>query len=326
MAKGPGRYRRFVDRQLAQADISMSAGSFIRVTFIFGFFLGFGVAFVGYAFFNFTYLWSLGTWFISFMGFFVFTNGIIAMMADRKAEFIEKVFPDALQLMSANIRSGLTPDRALLLAARPEFGALETEIKRAAKEALTGKPLEEAMMEIPKRMGSKIVIRTIRLINEGLRSGGELASLLDETANDLRQVQSIKKEIKTNVTQYIIFLIFAASIGAPLLYAVSNTLVETIAKIGLQAPSPDISSNLPSSNIGIIANIGVPKISTEFLFYFSIAALSITCGFGGLIIGMIETGKPRSGIRFSFLLIVVAILVFLLVKYFLIQAFGAFSG
>src|SRR3989442_12692962 len=139
----------------------MSPESFVKNTVVFGFFLGFGVAFISYTFFQFTLLYILGAWLISFFGFFIFTTAIIAMMADRKAEFIEKVFPDALQLMSANIRSGLTPDRALLLAARPEFGALETEIKRAAKEALTGKPLEEAMMEIPKRMGSKIVVRTI---------------------------------------------------------------------------------------------------------------------------------------------------------------------
>ena len=44
---------------------------------------------------------------------------------DGRKTKLEVMLPDYLQITSANLRSGIALDRAMLLAARPEFGFLE---------------------------------------------------------------------------------------------------------------------------------------------------------------------------------------------------------
>src|SRR3989338_6908138 len=71
-----------------------------------------------------------------------------------KVKFIENILPDALQLMASNLRAGFTTDRALLLSARPEFGPLKDEINLVGKEITAGKPIEEALFNMTKRVQS----------------------------------------------------------------------------------------------------------------------------------------------------------------------------
>ena len=82
-------------------------------------------------------------------------------MLEAKAKFMEKVLPDALQLMSSNLRAGMTPERALLLAARSEFGPLSDEINRVGKEVAVGKGVDEALLDITKESSQT------RLKNDG---------------------------------------------------------------------------------------------------------------------------------------------------------------
>ena len=311
----PKGYREYIERKLVCSGLAIRPDIFIGFLFLFNFIISFIIGFALFLFGIVDLLYFLLITFSVFCLILFIVHVVLIWNAYRKALFVEEILPDALQLMAANIRAGITPDRALLLSARPEFGPLEIEIKRAAKEALTGKPLEEALMEIPKRIESKILLRTMKLIAEGLRSGGELATLLDETANDVRQTQSIRKEIKANVTMYGMFIFFATAFGAPLLYAISTYLVEMIVKFGVAVVVP------PGMEVGPL-RFSAPTISPQFLFNFSIAAIIITTSFGGIIVGLIETGREKAGLRFIFFLIAIGLAVFFAVRIFLRQAFG----
>ena len=82
-----------------------------------------------------------------------------------KARQVEAVLPDALQLMSSNIRAGLTTDKALILAARPEFGALEEEIRRVGKETMAGRNLTDALSRMTLHIKSADLSRTVELLS-----------------------------------------------------------------------------------------------------------------------------------------------------------------
>lgn len=53
----------------------------------------------------------------------------LVLAADSRARRIEQILPDALQLVSANVRAGMTIDKALWLTARPELGTFEKELR-----------------------------------------------------------------------------------------------------------------------------------------------------------------------------------------------------
>jgi archaellum biogenesis protein FlaJ (TadC family) len=248
---------------------------------------------------------------------FALFHGFLLLAVEKRTKFVERVLPDALQLMAANIKSGFIPSRAMLLSARKEFGPLSDSIKRSGKEMLTGKSLEESITGITKDIKSDILDVTTKLIIRGIRSGGQLVLLFEETAIDIRRRESIKKDVKANILMYSIFIGFAACAGAPALYALSGYLVNTIGGLGSMV-------NLPeqyTSQVSLLQFGSVP-VSPEFLFMFSVAAIVITTFFGGLIIGIIDSGKERSGIKYIPLMMFAALVVFFVARFVVADMFG----
>ncbi|MBU4501334.1 MAG: type II secretion system F family protein, partial [Nanoarchaeota archaeon] len=227
---------------LEYANIKTEPASFLGFILVFGFLLGWAIAFPAAKLFG----WNLIlTFIIIFVGFEIFIYMWLVLSVDAKAKFIERALPDALQLMSSNLRAGLTPEKALLLAARPEFGPLTKEINRMGKEITIGRDIDEALIGITKRIKSDKVSKTIMLIVTGIRSGGELASLLDHTSRNLREQDFIEQKIRSSINMYVIFIFTAVGLGAPMLYALSSFLVEVLTKVLSQVEMPKTSMAMP---------------------------------------------------------------------------------
>ena len=111
--------------------------------------------------------------------------------------------------MASNLKSGLTVDRALLMSARPEFGPFEEELNIVGKEITIGKELDVALTNMTKRIKSDKLEKTIALIVSGLRSGGRLSSLLEQTAENLRRQKLVEDKVRSNVLMYLIFIFVA---------------------------------------------------------------------------------------------------------------------
>jgi pilus assembly protein TadC len=319
----PRKYKDFLKKQMIYAGIREDViGKFIGFSFFFTIFLGFVFAFD---------LWLIGWGFQGILlgvgvGVFllIVTQVSIILIADARAAEIEKVLPDALQLMSANVRAGMTVDRAIWLAARPEFGVLEEELRRAGTKTVGGKTIKLALMEMAARVKSDLLEKTFRLVIEGIESGGELARLLEETANNVRNVQSLRKEIKTSVTTYSIFIFFAAVMGAPALYAISLFFVEVMTKLWSPQVLGGVQAGGSTMGGGMLSKAGAPTITTNQLFWFATTSIIITTLFGSLIIGLIQSGKEKNGIKFIPALTCGALLVFFIAQLVIKVLFGSF--
>src|SRR3989344_989065 len=218
----------------------------------------------------------------------------LLLRADTKARIVEGVLPDALQLMSSNLRAGLTTDRALLLSARPEFGPLQHEINEVGKKITMGDDISTSLM---------------LMIVVGLKSGGELASLLEQTAENLRQQRFVEEKIRSSVMMYVFFIFAAVAIGSPLLFGLSSFLVEVLKSniSSLSLPETSYSSSMPLSFSEV-------SLSSEFVMFFSIISLvtsSVMCSF---ILGLIGKGKETRGIRYIPILILISLGMFFLTR------------
>lgn len=307
----PERYRRGIGKMLEYVGSRRSAKSFTNSAFYLSLLGGILAGLFSGPLFP---LVTAGI----FVAIFVLFHGLLSLAIDRRAGFVETILPDALQLMAANSRAGYIPSRALIMSARDEFGPLSEAIKKAGKEMATGRSLEESLNIVPQSIKSEVLEKTIKLIIEGTKSGGQFAELLDNNAEDIRRGQGIKKEVRASVTMYIIFIGFAACVGAPALYALSTFLIVTIGNLGASAQIPES----VASQVNFIQFTGV-EISGDFLFFFSLAAILITTFFGGMIIGSIATGKEKAGIKYSPVLMVAALLVFYLTRAFIETSFGS---
>ncbi len=299
----PRCYKRKVENWFKTLDIKTEPSNFFNYSFATSFATGFIIAMIAKDFF-------FIVWISVFLGMLSFFHGLILLSLDRRIKFVEEILPDALQLMSANIRAGYIPSMALMLSTRKEFGPLSKAIKKSGKEIMTGKSLEDGLAKIPEYINSKELKRVIGLIIEGIKGGGQIMSLLEENATDIRRRQSIRKEIKASILMYVIFIVFAGCVGAPALYALSGYLINTIGGFRSMANLPEsFSTSMP------LFKFGSMDVTPDFIYYFSLISIVITSTFSGLIVGMINTGKATSGIKYIPIFLSISLSVFFLANY-----------
>ncbi|MEK6903055.1 MAG: type II secretion system F family protein [Nanoarchaeota archaeon] len=252
-------------------------------------------------------------WILIIGGFFLMQGTVFAWLvlnADARARFVETLLPDALQLMASNLRAGLTVDRALLLSARPEFGAFKDDINQVGKELATGKELSEALLNLGRRIRSDHLKKTFQLIISAMASGGELADLLEQTANNLRQQKLIEQRIRASVLVYVIFIFSAIGFGSPMLFGLSTFLVEVITDIfsKVQLPPTGAGTSLPLSFTKV-------SVSVSFINTYTLFSLLMTSFMGSLILGLISKGKEKEGLKFLPILVILTISLYFLVKF-----------
>ncbi len=252
----PKKVRNAFQQELDYLGIDIESGRFVGFVFSFGLALSIGIALNLYFLFNFPIPLSFAFFAALFIG------GIylwLSITAESKGKFVEKILPDALQLIASNVRAGMTTERALLISARPEFGPLEIELKKASKLILTGTPIQNALGEIPKHIHSKALEKTIWLVNKGISSGGQIADVLTQLSDDLREQNSLQDEIKANISIYVMLIFFAAAIGAPLMFGISSFIVQILSKqmSGLHTEALEESSVVSSRT----PFAGIPKSS-----------------------------------------------------------------
>ncbi len=314
----PGRMRNRYKNLLNYTDMQMDVEKFIIVSILIGIVGSFVISVNVFT----LLLLSFNTFFVLFLViFFVLEIAIylwLILKADAKGKYIENILPDALMLMAMNLKSGMTTDRALIMAARSEFGPLERELNKTGKQILAGKDIKNALFDMGQRIRSRVLERTISLLVEGIRSGGELSALLQQLAEEMQTTKSVESEVRANVLMYAIFIFFAAGVGAPLLFGISTYLVGGV--------SQQLSTiSVPESGITPISS-GAITISPGFLITFAMIALTITSFFGGLIVGIVKKGEEKAGLKYIPMLLFLSLSIFFMVRGALAGIFPAISG
>jgi Flp pilus assembly protein TadB len=242
-------------------------------------------------------------------------------LIDKRKTKMENMFPDYLQIASANLRSGISLDRAMLLAARPEFSFFSEDIKDMNRRVFGGENLTDALRGLAAKYRSYQLTHAVRMILESLTYGGAMADLLEQLSKDMRGQQLTQKEISGQLFLYSIFIAFAALIASPVLYGLTSQMIvvtDTVWK-GILAANP---GGLPSTGFSFLRPTP-PKITPQEYRDFSLAAITIITGFAALIMSAISSGSTVKGLRYLPIFILIGLALF-----FIMQAVigGVFSG
>ena len=262
---------------------------------------------------------SLVSFFIAIAIFFLFFYFRGKLKESTRIKKIEEVFPDFLQLMSSNLRAGMTIDRAMLLSSKEELYPLNEEVLKAGKDITTGKSIEYALLEMSKRINSEKINKTILLILSGIRAGGNLAILLEETASNMRERGFVEKRAASNVLMYVIFVFIAVSVGAPALFSLSNILVETLTNLLSGIPAVETAINLPFTLSSV-------SISISFIKYFSLLFIIVTDILAALVLGLINKGEEKEGIKYLIPLLIISVTIFFVIRFFLSDFISGLFG
>lgn len=268
--------------------------------------------------------YALGTeynikyFFFAALAFFLVIAAFYLMIyfkAEDRTRRVEDVLPDALQLIAANIRAGMTPYQALNRAARKEFGPLEDEIKSTTSRALGVESFPKLLLDISTRIKSELLERAMELFTTAIRSGGHLVKLLEELAKDAEETRGLKKELVTSTKTYIAFIMFTIIIGAPLLLAISIQFIDVIT--GMQSKT-----DMSQAGFGMGFLAGEVGITADFMIKISIVMLLITSLLAAILLGTIVEGKPKYGFKYAPIIIIGSLVVFAVSRYIIGNFFG----
>lgn len=234
---------------------------------------------------------------------------LLLKIDDRKNR-LEVALPDALNIIASNLRAGTTPLVALRLAARPEFGPLEEEIKYATTKSLGTESFTDALNQMAQNTNSAVFQRIVALFNASLKAGGKLASLLENTAQDALETQQLKSELNSNLRVFSIFIIFTVIVGTPLLLSVSGKFVSIV-------------SGLQHQNVrqlgGAGAEAGLPGLvkapfSLSFIQNVSLVVIVLNSILVSALLGALQQGKASSGLKYAPFILLASLVVYFFMR------------
>ncbi len=255
---------------------------------------------------------------IVYLSVMVLMSTYLLMKAENRRNVLEASLPDFLTLVASNIKAGMTLDQAMWYSSKPEFGLLSTEVKHIVKGSFGGESLEISLDRLAQRFDSKVFNRTIQLLKQATATGGELTEVLERTSEDVRNTIIMKKEIAASLILYEIFVLFAAMIGTPFLFAVASKLIEVFEKISPHLPTGGVSGG-SFGGVSSFSLSGPIITSTDFL-YFTLPTIFVTALISSFIISVIRTGTKSQGLKYFPFILVLSYLVYWLTS----TALGSF--
>ncbi len=242
--------------------------------------------------------------------FFTSTIALIYMhiyyLVHDRTRRVEEVLPDFLMMVAANLRSGMTPFSAFQSSARPEFGPLEKEVNIVASKSLGSESFTDALKDLNSRIRSDMLARTINFFEQGIKSGGKLATLLETTSEEIREMDELKRELMLNTKTYTIFLLFILLFGLPFLLAISSQFIATFTKIQAQVDETSIFL-LRGGLVGEGIDVG-------FIGIITLVLISGTSLLTGIMIGVIREGKLAYGLKYFIPLTFASLAFFIIFK------------
>lgn len=239
----------------------------------------------------------------------------LEFLIDKRKTYMEDILADYLQIVAANVRSGMSLDKAMLNAARPEFGFFSEDIKLVNEQIYAGETIENALTMLGNKYRSNELKHTIRLIIESLRYGGGITDLLNQIAKDVRTQQITQKDIAGQLFMYTIFISFAALIGAPALFALTSQMIQitnTVWTSILQQNPQFLSTG--SANLGTsFLKPSKPQITTQEYRYFAYASIFVITALSSFIVSAISTGSAIKGLKYMPVFIVAGFVMFFIV-------------
>jgi len=206
----------------------------------------------------------------------------------------ESMFLEFSRNLVESVRSGTPISKSIINLKDKNYESLSPHIQKLANQISLGIPVRKALEIFARDLNSKLISRAINLIGQAENAGGNIEDILESVAKSVAETDKLKKEraaaISGLIVQgYIIFFIFIL-----IMLVMQFKIIPMTAGI---------------SGVGIDAGFGegqvdVSELSRPFLYL-----LVVQGAFAGLVIGKLAEGSIKSGIKHSFILVVVSLLI-----------------
>lgn len=220
----------------------------------------------------------------------IFIGCYIIYKKEHRKEEIENDLPDYLHQISSLLKVGLGLESALSELSKNTQSPLNDEIKRVLLEIHLGKTFNDSLMDMTKRVKLENLEHVFGIIMHTRESGGNLADILDDIANDLSDTLLLKKQRKSSVMMSVMFLLVSSIIATPFALGMIGLYSEFIEQVGRYNP---LTSTIPTASIG-------------YIFIHSILV--------SLLLGIVMYSDYKKGIKYLFIIPPVSLAVYFISK------------
>jgi tight adherence protein B len=176
-----------LDSELEAAGVSVRSGEFVVLSVV-GFFVG---AVLGLAIFG-NPLLAAGV--AAACG--AAPSAALRFALRRRTEKMREQLPDVLTIMASSLRAGHSFMQALDTVAREIPQPAATEFQRVVAEIRLGRPTDDALEALSERVGSSDFRWAVLAVNIQREVGGNLAEILDNVADTLRERAQMRRQIR----------------------------------------------------------------------------------------------------------------------------------
>jgi len=230
--------------------------------------------------------------------------GVYEFYRLRKIRKIDDRFPDFVRDMAESRRAGMTFTKAIMYSAKGNYGVLTPEIQKIARQISWGSSVDNALSAFAKRVNTKLIRRTVSLIIEASRSGGNVADVLDAASTDARELKLIDSERRASMLSYVAVIYVGMGVFLMILVILTKSLIPSMVGEGA------VGLGEASSKIGSTGGGGITKQAITEVFYYG---AMIQCMGMGLVTGVFEDGKIAAGIKHTFIMALICWIIFKLV-------------
>lgn len=245
-----------------------------------------------------TFYFLLGIGFLIILLPFV----IVSVIENKIEREKDEMFLEFARSLVESVEAGTPISKSIINVKSKNFGSLGPHVEKLANQIELGIPIKEAFETFAFDTKSKTIIRAITLIREAEKTGGSMNNILESVANSVSEIEKIKSERRAAISAivmegYIIFFIFIIIMVVMEVQIIPMTMnISGLSGENAIPGAPQIG--------GGGAGINPADFSIAFLI------LLITQGFfAGLTIGKLSEGTIKSGIKHSFIMVAMAILI-----------------
>jgi len=248
----------------------------------------------------------------------------------RNLKRYEEGFPAFLRDIAESQRAGLSMIQAIRLASKSDYGPLSDEIRKMNAKLSWNIPVEKVLKDFSKKLKrSRIIVRSIMIMEEANKSGGNVEDTMDSLANNIAMIREVQDEKGMLMHQQVLMMyaIFFIFLG------ISIALIKfLIPMLQTQPLSIGVMQGFSSNPCFICIEGGEGCIGCEVFF-----AVSSSLGFGerenptayykalffvmiviqgffsGLIAGQVGSDSVVAGLRHSMIMLLIGVFTFIFV-------------
>ena len=225
--------------------------------------------------------------------------GTYSALHVRRVRKIDSRFPDFVRDLAESRRAGMTFTKAIMYSSKGNYGVLTSEIQKIARQISWGSSVDNALNAFSKRVNTKLIRRTISLIIEASRSGGNVADVLDAASKDAREIKLIDAERRASMMSYVAVIYVGMGVFLLIIVVLSSSFLPNMI-------NEQVAGEAASSGVALGGG-DLTQAAISAVFF---TACIIQSAGMGLVTGVFEEGNVISGVKHSFIMMLVTFVVF----------------